>query len=1148
MHLIAKCTGCNSLFMPGAAGGMPPVIKRLLMRISLLSMTILCSLVLFARPGNAQRMDKVKVDVQFKGIGLKQALRKLEAETPFHFTYRDADLDNTNPVSFEAKQATVAQVLKVIFGNQSLVFYQQNTNIIIKKQTEFNGEPVTTPVGLPPLSEVIRGKVTNEKSEPLEGVTISEKGTSNSTSTNAQGLFTMIVASGTAVLKLSYIGHQPQDVNVNGQTVLSVSMQSLANDLTDVVVVAYGQRQKKIETLGAQSTLNVTELKQPVANITTVLAGRVSGLVGVQRTGEPGQDNADLWIRGIATMSNSTPLVLVDGVERSFNNIDPNDIESFTILKDASSTSVFGVKGANGVILITTKKGRAGKTDISLDFYSGLTSFTRLPKTADGVKYLQMANEASMTRGGNPVYSEDIIHKTYTQEDPYLYPNVNWFKEIFKDFGKNRKGNLSIRGGNEKSNFYVSAGYYDETGLFQTDGLQKYNTSIKFTRYNFSSALSIKATRSTTVDLGIKGWISNGNYPGTTADGSTATDDIFYMALKTYPTLYPKMYPDNKEPFLSTGGGLNSAYALLTNHGYMTIFQNQIMSDLQIKQDLGFITKGLSGRLLYSFDAASNNSLKRTKNPGSYYATGRDANGDLVYTVTGQGQDYLAFSRTNGGNRQFYLEGAINYANTFGNHKVSGMVLYNQSDRVDATANDLIGAIPYRSLGSVGRFTYAYDGRYLAEATFGYNGAETFAPGKRFGFFPSYALGWVISNEKFYHLNNVFQLIKLRASYGLVGNSRINGRRFGYVGTVTSTTGYSYGQDRSNAINGVDINDYPVDATWETEKDLNLGLEFKTFNNALYIQTDVFKRRRENIFLNRGVMPDFLGIRNTLLGNLGIVESEGIDITAEYNRTIGKVSVSLRGTFTYNKNKRIEDDSPSQPYPWLESRGLPVFYRMGYQAGGFYTQDEINDPKTPRTTGVVQAGDLKFKDLNGDGVIDANDMAVMGRDQVPQILYGFGTSIGWKQFSLSAFFQGTGLVDFYLGNDFMPFRNGSSRGSLYDNILDRWTVDNPRQDAFYPRLSYGADINQNYANNSHWVMNGRFLRLKTLDFGYTLKKGALSKFGVQQMRIYTVGYNLLTFSPFKLWDPELGGGSGTGGAGTKYPNIKTFSVGVNVTF
>jgi TonB-linked SusC/RagA family outer membrane protein len=1119
------------------------------MRFSLLSITILCSLVLLARPGNAQNMDKVTVDVHFKGVGLKQALRTLEAKTDFHFTYRDADLNNTVPVSFEAKQVTVAQVLKTIFQNQPLTFYQQDANIIIKRTETI--DHIIMPADLPPLSVVVRGKVNNEKGEPLEGVTVTEKGTTNGANTNTLGQFTLLVTDASAVLKFSYIGYQVTEVAVNGQSIMTIAMQSLANDLADVVVVAYGQRQKKIETLGAQATLNVTELKQPVANITTVLAGRVSGLVGVQRTGEPGRDNADLWIRGIATMSNSTPLILVDGVERTFNNIDPNDIESFTILKDASSTSVFGVRGANGVILITTKKGRAGRTDINLDFYSGITNFTRLPKTADGVTYLQMANEASMTRGNNPIYADSIIHKTYTQEDPYLYPNVNWFKEIFNKFGKNRKANLSIRGGNEKSSFYVSAGYYDENGLFKTDALQKYNTSIKFTRYNFSSALTIKATKSTTVDLGIKGWISNGNYPGTTTDNTTATDDIFYMALKTYPTLYPTMYPDGKEPFISTGGGLNSAYALLVNHGYMTIFQNQIMSDLQVKQDLGFITKGLSGRILYSFDAAANNTLMRTKSPSAYYATGRDANGNLVYTVTSQGQDYLAFSRNNGGNRQFYLEGAINYARMFGRHKVSGMLLYNQSDKVDATANDLINSIPFRSLGSVGRFTYAYDERYLLEATFGYNGAETFSPDKRFGFFPSVAAGWVISNEKFYHLNNVFQLLKLRGSYGLVGNSKINGRRFAYVGTVSSTSPnnvYWYGQDRGNGYYGVDINDYPVDATWETEKDLNLGFEFKTLGNSLYIQTDVFKRRRENIFLSRGVVPDFLGIRNNLLGNLGIVESQGIDITAEYNKTFGKVNVSFRGTFTYNKNKRIEDDSPQQPYPWLESRGLPVFYRMGYQATGFYTQEEINDPKVARTTGVVQPGDLKFKDLNGDGLIDGNDMAVMGRDQVPQILYGFGSSIGWKQFSLSAFFQGTALVDFYLGNDFMPFRNGSARGSLYDNILDRWTPDNPRQDAFYPRLSYGADINQNYANNSHWVMNGRFLRLKTLDFGYTLKKGALGKIGVQNMRIYMIAYNLVTFSPFKLWDPELGGGTGVGGAGTKYPNIKTFSAGVNVTF
>lgn len=1147
MHLLAKCTGGGSFYTMHAATNHVLVIKRLLMRIFLLSITLFISFMLMAEKGSGQLMDQVRVDVQFNNVSIRQALRQLEAKTAFHFTYRDADLDNKVLVTYAAKQVTVTHVLKTILVNQSLSFYQQDVNIIIKKAGSGEEALVEKPVNLPPLSAVVRGRITNEKGEPLDGVSVTEKGTNNGTITNSNGQFTLLVASDEAILQCSFIGYQSKDIPVAKKQDLIILLQSLANDLHDVVVVAYGQRQRKIETLGAQSNLDVKELKQPVANISTVLAGRISGLVGVQRSGEPGRDGADLWIRGIATSGNSTPLILVDGVERQFNNLDPNDIETFTILKDASSTSVYGVRGANGVILITTKRGKAGRTEIGVDFYQGFTRFTRLPETADGVTYMQMANEASMTRGGNPIYSEEAIRKTYTQEDPYLYPNVNWFKEIFNDFGKNRKANLSIRGGSEKSNFYVSAGYYDETGLFKVDALQQYNSTIKFNRFNFSSALSIKATKTTTLDLGIKGWISNGNYPG------SGTNDIFYMAIKTYPILYPTMYPDGKEPFTSTGGGLNTPYGMLVNRGYATTYENQTMSDIQVKQDLGFIVKGLSARMMYAFDAINSNSLSRLKSPTTYYATGRDANGNLVYTVSGQGQDYLSFSRSNGGSRQFYFEGALNYQNTFGAHRVGGMLLYNQSDRVSATAGDLIGSIPYRSMGSVGRFTYSYDDRYLAEATFGYNGSEAFTPEKRYGFFPSVALGWVLSNESFYgNFRDLFQLIKFRASYGIVGNGNISSQRFGYVGTVAGTTGYSYGQDRGNGINGIDIDRYPVDVTWETEKDLNLGVELKTLNNALSLQVDVFNRRRENIFRTRGVVPDFLGIRNNIVGNLGIVNSRGIDVTTEYTKQIGQVNVYLRGTFTFNQNKTIEDDSPAKPYPWLETRGLPVYYRMGYIAEGYYTQAEIEDPKVARTVGVVQAGDLKYKDLNGDGLIDGNDMMKIGNDQVPQILYGFGTTLGWKRFSLGAFFQGTALVDFYMANDFMPFRFGSTRGGLFSNIHSRWTPDNPDQNAFYPRLSYGSDINQNYSSSNHWVMNGRFLRLKTLDFGYTLKKGSLKRLGVQNMRVYFIGYNLLTISPFKMWDPELGGGYGggpnDGGSGTRYPNIKTYSVGVSVTF
>ncbi|WP_295122803.1 TonB-dependent receptor [uncultured Chitinophaga sp.] len=1079
-----------------------------------------------------------QVSLSVVNAPLNSVFFEIQKQTGLFFLCEDELLEKTPLVTLNVRKGELGEVLERCFAGTPITWSLVEKTIVIKRK------PLPVAVQRADSTIVVTGFVANQKGEVLIGSTVKQKGTMNGVTANEKGNFILKVPQNSTIV-ITSIGYLPQEIVVGGTRNFNVVLLEDKKALDEVVVVAYGQKQRKIATLGAQSSLSVSELKQPVANITTVLAGRISGIVGVQRSAEPGLDGADLWIRGIATLNSdaSKPMIMVDGVERSFNNLDPNDIETFTILKDASSTSVYGVKGANGVILITTKRGRAGKTDINIDYYQGLTTFTRVPQVTDGVTYLQMANEASVTRGGTPIYSEEAIRKTMTQEDPYLHPNVNWMDELFNQFGHNRKANLNIRGGSDKAQFYVSTSFYDEKGLFKTDNLQKYDSKIAFTRYNFASSLNIKATRTTNIDLNIKGFISNGNYPG------TGTSEIFREAFDTYPTIYPKMYPDNKEPFTSTGGGLNSPWALLTNRGYVNTYGNQINSDISVRQDLSPWLKGLNARILYSFDAANENRMARLKSPYSYYARSRDANGDLILERTDNngGSDYLSFERTSGGSRQFYFEGALSYDNTFGLHNVGAMVLFNQNDRVSATAGDLIGSLPYRSLGMVARATYSYNDRYLAEVSFGYNGAENFAPDKRFGAFPSMAVGWVISNEKLFEpLIPYVQLLKLRASYGIVGNSNlIGGRRFAYIGTTKTVTGYNYGQDRGGGIGGIEIQDYAASVTWETSKDLNLGLEFKTLNNALLIQLDYFERKRTNIFLSRAAVPATTGLQSNLLGNLGAANSSGLDASAEYNKQWAKFGLSVRGTLTYNRNKVIENDDPIQPYSWLEKRGQPIGQRFGYIAEGYYTQAEIDDKNVARTTGVVQAGDIKFRDMNGDKVIDDNDRVPIGRHSVPKLIYGFGTTLSYKGFSLGAFWQGAGLVDFYLGDsEFMPFKNGAAKGTPYANIKDRWTVDNPRQDAFYPRLAYGSGLNYNYgAENSHWIMKGDFLRLKTLDFGYTLPPGTLSKLAVQRMRIYFIGYNLLTFSPFKMYDPEMGNG-----AGLNYPNIKTYSLGFNVTF
>ncbi|WP_270089068.1 TonB-dependent receptor [Sphingobacterium sp. SYP-B4668] len=1076
------------------------------------------------------------VTIVSKKTTIKQVFLEIKKQTGYDFFYANEDIAHAGSFSVSIKNRPLVDALNSILTTNGLRFDVNNKSIFVEKDKRaIKAEASVDKI----QQELITGTVLDSLGNTLSGVTIVIVGKSGEgTKTDAKGHFELKAPLGSKLL-FSYVGYNSQELTVANYSPLRIVLSPIQEALDEVVVVGFGT-QRKIQTLGSQSTLSVADLKQPVANITTVLAGRISGLVGVQRSGEPGLDGAQLWVRGVNTLNSGLahPLVIVDGVERDFNNLDPNDIESFTILKDASSTSVYGVRGANGVILITTKKGMVGDTKINVEYLQGVTQFTQVPQQADGVTYMQMANEALVTRGQSPLYTEEAIRKTYTQEDPYLFPNVNWMNEIFNDFGKNRKANLNIRGGSDKMQYYVSAGLYGETGLFKTDDLQKYNAKISFDRYNFSSSLNIKATKTTDIDLGVKGYITNGNYPG------TGTADLFRSTFDTYPIIYPVKYPNGQEPYVSTGGGMANPYYLLTNRGYVTTYENQLMSDIHVKQKLDFLTEGLSARVLYSFDARNTNRLLRKKSPSTYYATGRDENGELVYQLTSEGKDFLSFDRENTGRRQFYLESSLNYSRNFGEHSITGLFLFNQSDRISANATDLIGSLPYRSRGIVGRGSYSYADRYLAEVSFGYNGAENFAPEFRYGLFPSYAVGWVPSNERFWQgLDSYVQKLKVRGSYGKVGSSTIEGRRFAYIEVIGGVGGYFYGRERDNNIGGLDITEYASNASWEIETNWNLGLELGLLKNSLQIDLDYFNRDRENIFLNRASVPESAGFRSNLLGNLGETNARGLDASMNYNTQFGAFSTMIRGTFTYSKNKVIENDQPIQPYPHMERRGHAIGQRFGYIVDGFYTQQEIDDPSVARTVGVVQAGDLKFKDLNEDGLIDGMDYAAIGKSDIPQIVYGFGTTIGYKGFSLGAFFQGVGRTDFYMSNRFMPFLEGTARGGLYENITDRWTEDNPRQDAFYPRLSHG-NLNQNYSStNSHWLMDGSFLRLKTLDFGYTIPPSIFQKYGVSNMRVYFVGYNLWTISSFKMYDPELGNGDGL-----KYPNIKTFSMGLNLTF
>lgn len=1089
-----------------------------------------------ALPAESQNLLNTRVSIQLKGRTIEQGLQQLHQKTGIDFVYSSLT-DLNQKVNLSVKNKPAQEVIKDLLSGTSLTYDLVGSKIVIHKRS---GERKTmtassvTRAALITISGVVKDKLGN----PLPGVSIQIVGTTKGTITDAAGKYN-IQANPADSLQFSYIGYETQTLPVRNRVDLNVEMEAAEGSLNQVVVVGYG-KQKKISMVGSQSSVEVAQLKLPTAKLNTVLAGRLAGVVSVQRSGELGSHGADIWIRGISTFSSSLskPLILVDGVPRDFADIDPEDIASFSILKDAAATAVYGVRGANGVILITTKSGKVGKPVVKFRYNEGITSFTKLPDFADGVTYMNASNEASVTRGGDPKYSQSDIEKTRNKVDPDLYPDVDWYDALFRKLGHQRNGNLNISGGSERAVYYVGLSYYDETGMYKQDSLQKYDSQNSYKRYNLTSNLKVEVTHSTEVKLGVRGYLANVNYPG------TGSGYIFGDAYFKTPVVYPVMYSDGKTPDVASSR-LSNPYAELTQTGYINQWRSQLASNLQVTQKLDFWVKGLSVSGKFAFDTYNYTSMHRTKTPDTYLAIGRDSSGALIEQLTnpGKGTEYLDYSLAKQGSRTIYNELALNYRNTFGKHDVSGMLLFNQSDELNTQASDVITSLPYRFRGLAGRATYGYNDKYFLEFDFGYNGSENFAPDNRYGFFPSIGAGWVVSDESFFQsLKQTIQLFKFRFSYGLVGNSQITGRRFAYIATVESPGGYKFGENSDNSYSGKDIGEYASDVTWETARKTNLGVNIEALNGKLNLQADVFKEHRTGIFLRRTSLPYYLGLRNNPYGNVGIINNRGIDGTFTWNGNAGPVHFQFMGNFTWTRNKVIEDDLPAYKYPWMERKGRKVGQTFGYIALGlFESEKEIEN--SPLQNGDVRPGDIKFKDINGDGKIDSYDMTPIGYGSIPEIVYGVGFSFSYKAFALSGLFQGVGNVDILLsGEGFQPFQQGLSRGNLLENINDRWTTENPDPNAFYPRLSAGT-LNDNYENSTWWLKNGKYLRLKSLQLSYNLPESFLKKVHLGKAYVFLEGINVLTFTPFKIYDVELGNGRGSA-----YPNTKTFAAGFGFNF
>lgn len=997
----------------------------------------------------------------------------------------------------------------------------------------------------------IVGRVSSQNGERLEGVTITEYRTSNGVLTDATGTYSINVLNNDAVLTFSYTGYNPQEIKIGDRVIIDVVMQESITEENEVVVVGFGT-QRKASVVGAISTIAPEQLQlTPNRSLSNNLAGLVPGIIAVQRSGDPWSNNSDFWIRGVSTFGgNSRPLVLVDGVERSLNDIDPEEIESFSVLKDAAASAVYGVRGANGVIMINTKRGKIGPPKVSFRYEAANTKPVKIPDYVGSVKYIELMNEVFQDAGRDPMFSEDILQKYRDQSDPELYPDVNWWKVLSKDHAFNQRANLNLTGGNTFLRYALELGYFTEDGIIQRDMKQEWNSAIKVNRYNVRSNVDLNITPTTVVRVSIGGYLQTRNAP----PGAAGETDfgLFYQASRIPPYLHPPQYSTGEIPRINFR---ENPWAWATQRGYERWGVNQLQSTTAVEQDFKWITPGLKAKLTFAFDKYSGNSVIRSKTPDYYTpASARDADGNLILTVQSHGQEFLGYSTGSlWGDQSMYLEGMISYGRNFNNkHDINSMILYNQRnyDRGDL--------LPYRNQGIAGRFSYTFDRRYIGEFNFGYNGSENFEKGKRFGFFPAIAAGWIISQEKFMEpLRDVISNLKVRGSWGKAGNSILGqnmwDRRFAYISTIADFGSYRWGVDNDIYRLGRAEGDVGVPGlTWETVTKKNIGLELGLWNGAVNFNIDFFKEDRKDIFIQRNNVPGSAGFIRAIFANYGKVENQGVEMSLNAERQFNENwAITVMGNFTYAHNTRTEIDEPVGLLGTYRSQtGTPVGQLFGLVAEGLFTEDEF-DANGKLRLGIpeqtfsesVRPGDIRYRDLNGDGVIDALDRTAIGGTRMPEIIYGFGSTVRYKFVDVGFFFQGAGRTwQILSGENWMPGSALGATGNIYSNIDDRWTPDNPNQIVFWPRLTYGVNANNEQAS-TWWLKDMSFLRLKNVELGITLPRNWTKQAWIDRFRIFARGTNLLTISQFKLWDPELETTDGL-----KYPIMKSFSAGVNINF
>ena len=1082
--------------------------------------------------------------VSLKNVTLKEVISYVEKNSQYVFFFKPEVINQSTQISVSLKNATVKQLLDKV-SEQANIVYEMKERQIVLKEKKVSEQSVSQ------KKRLLQGLVKDEQGNPIIGASIQLKNTGTGVITDLDGLFQIQVTDKNSVIVISYIGYVTQEISVGDRSSITVQLKEDTKSLEEVVVTAFGATQKKETMVGSIQQVRPAELKVPSSSLSTSFAGRMAGVIAIQRSGQPGADGADFWIRGKSTFGDATGvLIVLDGVEISssdLNALDPEVIESFSILKDATATAMYGTRGANGVMIVTTKSGQdLLKPIINFRLETSMSQLTSVPEMVGGVDYMKLYNEALTTRGiTTGLYDDTKIRATEQGLNPLVYPNVDWYNEMFNKNAFAQRFNFNIRGGKKAVTYFMSASVKHDAGNLKS--LSKdyfsYNNNINVMRYDFVNNLSIKATNTTKISLGLN--VSLRDWKGPSA----GVDGIFSMSREASPVDFPIVYPARNDKEIYTlwggmsGGIYNNGYRNPVAEyvvGYKKQFASTVNANIRLDQDLKMVTKGLKLHVLASFKNWSKTETTRKAGYNQFEIDQyNEATGE--YTLSRVGNEQKTALNTEGaatGDRRIFIQAYLDYKRKFGVHDVNAMLLYNQDQLDNNKPDNLLSSLPRRKQGIAARLSYAYDDRYLAEVNFGYNGSENFAKNNRFGFFPSIALGYNISQEKFWEpISNVISHFKLRGSYGLVGNDGIN-ERYAYLEDIVLSSDkwkYTTGVNQNVNLQGPVWNRYyNPNLTWEVGKKLNVGFDMQLFHQV-NLNFDVFKEIRSKIYMQKvNTLPDFIGTGETkIYENSGKMKNVGFDIALDYNKQITKdFFLSFKGTLTYAHNTILErDEPPFQLYPNLSSVGYSRGQHLVYVADGLFRDQADVDSHAEQTLGYIpQPGDIKYvdqPDANGncDGIINTNDRVYMGYPEDPEIVYGFGPSMKYKNWDFSFFFQGAARTSILMSG-FHPFGKNATRGVMKFIADDYWSESNPNPNAAYPRLTRDTNAN-NTVNSSYWLRNGAFLKLKNAEIGYTFK----------MFRAYLNGSNLLTFSPFKHWDPEMGGGSGM-----KYPTQRVFNL------